>query len=132
MSAREIVEYAALKPFDIGLIGICSDHNSSYMRGPAEAPPKIREALFCGAANLTSELGCAIGQTSRFKDLGDRLIADNQQAYLEIRQLILPILEKDAIPFHSVLVVTTLSLIRYFRRSTKNMVRLIFYILMHI
>jgi len=36
------------------------DFNSSHLRGPAEAPPAIMEALLCGSANLTSEQGYAI------------------------------------------------------------------------
>ena len=51
MSPQNIDDYAALCEEDIALIGICSDHNSSFMRGPAKAPPLIREALYCGAAN---------------------------------------------------------------------------------
>ena len=46
-----------LKKCSVTLIGICCDHNSSFMRGPASAPDTIREALHCGSANLASETG---------------------------------------------------------------------------
>ena len=91
-------DYSALNLNDIALMGVCSDHNSSFMRGPAEAPAKIREALFCGAANLTSELGVSIRANERLKDLGDKKIAENQEGFLKIESLISPILKRGAKP----------------------------------
>jgi hypothetical protein len=38
------------------LPGICSDENSSYMKGTAEAPGLIRAALYSKSANLTSSI----------------------------------------------------------------------------
>lgn len=57
--------------YRIGLIGLCSDENSSYLRGAAEAPPLIREALFCDASNLWSESGLDLGAEEIFFDAGD-------------------------------------------------------------
>jgi len=37
------------------LLGLPSDHASSYLRGPAQAPPRIREALRCASSNSWSE-----------------------------------------------------------------------------
>jgi arginase family enzyme len=37
------------------LLGIPFDANSSYLRGPAEAPPVIREALRCDGSNGWTE-----------------------------------------------------------------------------
>ncbi|MCW8877715.1 MAG: agmatinase [Kangiellaceae bacterium] len=83
----------------IAVLGICSDHNSSYLRGPAKAPPLIRDSLYCGSANLTSELGVSINQNSRLVDLGDFAIEETRQAYLEIENLISPICQRKALPF---------------------------------
>jgi agmatinase len=42
------------------LIGLPYDASSSYLRGPALAPPAIREALWSPSANLWTELGVNI------------------------------------------------------------------------
>jgi arginase len=55
----------------VGLIGFCSDENSSFMRGAAEAPPLIRKALFSDAANLWSETGVDLGADGVLLDCGD-------------------------------------------------------------
>ncbi|KAJ9468979.1 Arginase 1 [Diplonema papillatum] len=41
----------------VGLVGVMSDHNSSYLRGSSEAPDRIREALHNDSANLATEVG---------------------------------------------------------------------------
>ena len=53
----------------LALIGIPFDGNSSYLRGPAEAPARIREALRCDSTNTWAEEGFDIGE--RLEDLGD-------------------------------------------------------------
>jgi arginase len=53
------------------LLGIPFDANSSYLRGPAGAPAKIREALRCEASNGWSELGVDVGAPGAFADCGD-------------------------------------------------------------
>ena len=55
----------------LGLIGFCSDENSSFLRGAAEAPPLIREALFSDASNLWTETGIDLGGDGVFFDAGD-------------------------------------------------------------
>eukprot|EP01060_Flectonema_neradi_P003229 TRINITY_DN1206_c3_g1_i1.p1 TRINITY_DN1206_c3_g1~~TRINITY_DN1206_c3_g1_i1.p1 ORF type:complete len:389 (+),score=51.62 TRINITY_DN1206_c3_g1_i1:48-1214(+) len=41
----------------VAIVGICSDVNSSFMRGPAGAPDRIREAFFSDSGNNCTELG---------------------------------------------------------------------------
>jgi arginase len=53
------------------LLGISLDVNSSYLRGPAGAPPKIREAFRCEASNGWSEVGVDVGTANAFADAGD-------------------------------------------------------------
>ena len=53
------------------LIGIPYDAQSSYIRGPGEAPAKIREALACDASNSWTEFGVDLGETGIYEDTGD-------------------------------------------------------------
>jgi arginase len=76
----------------IALAGICCDHNSTYLRGPAKAPEKIRGALYSGSANLTSENGVDLLETPLI-DYGDHLIDETDDAYLRIENIIQPLLK---------------------------------------
>jgi agmatinase len=60
-----------IKSHKLGLIGFCSDENSSFLRGAAGAPPLIRAALFSDAANLWSEIGVDLGGDGILFDAGD-------------------------------------------------------------
>ncbi|MDX8513773.1 agmatinase family protein [Mesorhizobium captivum] len=53
----------------VSLLGIPHDENSSYLRGPAEAPPLIRRELASDAYTSWSETGFDL--TDRFVDYGD-------------------------------------------------------------
>ncbi len=53
------------------MLGVPWDANSSYLRGPAQAPPKIREALRCDASNSWAETGIDTGLPEIFGDAGD-------------------------------------------------------------
>jgi agmatinase len=55
----------------IGLLGIAYDESSSYKRGAASAPPKIREAFFCDSSNLWTENETYLGADGIFADAGD-------------------------------------------------------------
>ena len=68
------------------LLGICSDANSSFLKGAAEAPPRIREALHCGSSNLTSETGFDLGDPALFADAGDRPVGGGPAEYLGIER----------------------------------------------
>lgn len=52
------------------LLGIPFDANSSYLRGPAQAPPLIREAFRCDSSNMSTETGIDLTESS-FTDAGD-------------------------------------------------------------
>ena len=60
-----------IAPPALALVGFCDDENSSFLRGAAQAPPLIREALFSDAANLWSETGIDLGRENTFFDAGD-------------------------------------------------------------
>ncbi|CAI0452583.1 unnamed protein product [Linum tenue] len=53
------------------LLGIPLGHNSSFLQGPAFAPPLIREAMWCGSTNSTTEEGKMIDDPLVMADVGD-------------------------------------------------------------
>ena len=53
------------------LLGIPFDGQSSYSRGAADAPAKIRAALASDASNLWTELGVDVGADGVYEDAGD-------------------------------------------------------------
>ena len=55
----------------ISLLGIPHDDNSSFMKGPSEAPPLIRRELVSDAYSMWSETGFDLGEAGRLVDHGD-------------------------------------------------------------
>jgi len=55
----------------IALLGIPNDENSSYLRGPAQAPAAIRRELFSDAYAQCSESGVDLSAPGRWIDHGD-------------------------------------------------------------
>ena len=53
------------------ILGIPFDANSSWLRGPAGAPPIIRVAFNSSAANAWTETGVDLGTEGRYCDAGD-------------------------------------------------------------
>ena len=72
-----------VEPETIALVGIPYDENSSFMRGAAEAPSRIRKILFNGSSNLCAENGIDLSDESRLKDIGD-LEINGEVPYYEI------------------------------------------------
>jgi agmatinase len=58
------------------LLGIPYDGQSSYLRGAADAPAKIREALACDASNQWTEMGVDLGIKGMYEDAGNLEFAD--------------------------------------------------------
>jgi arginase len=84
-----------LRPEMVTVVGIPYDENSSFMRGPALAPARIREVLHSGSANLCSEGGIDLGTEPRFHDLGDLELAGGAAALGQIEKTIECLLERD-------------------------------------
>ena len=82
----------------LALLGILWDEYSSFLRGPAEAPPAIRQALHSDASNLCSELGVDFGNEPRFVDLGDREIPSGEEGYMSIEGHVAKVLADGAMP----------------------------------
>ncbi|KAA8520500.1 hypothetical protein F0562_014756 [Nyssa sinensis] len=53
------------------LLGVPLGHNSSFLQGPAFAPPRIREAIWCGSTNSTTEEGKELNDPRVLTDVGD-------------------------------------------------------------
>ena len=77
------------------LLGIPFDANSSYLRGPADAPPLIREAFHCDSSNSSTESGIELGSENMI-DAGDlELPAD---AFIAIESAVGELLDKEQAP----------------------------------
>src|SRR5262245_19666728 len=63
------------------LLGLPLDENSSYLRGAAEAPARIREALHSGSSNLCSESGLDLACETGFADDGDLTLPRGEEAF---------------------------------------------------
>ena len=55
----------------ICILGLGLDKNSSFQKGPALAPNRIRESYFSSSSNLWSEKGLDLGSLQDLYDLGD-------------------------------------------------------------
>ena len=82
----------------IAIVGFLSDENSSFLRGCAEAPPRIRSALFSEASHLTSETGRDLGAGSTLVDAGDVALTTGAAARAEIERSVIDLLERGLSP----------------------------------
>ena len=80
----------------VSVLSIPLDFNSSHLRGPAEAPPLIKEVLHCGSANLSSEQGIDIGRDKRLQDAGSVSWQQEQDAFPAIEQRVTELLDKQS------------------------------------
>ncbi len=71
-----------LGPGLIALAGAPFDEYSSYLKGPAAAPEKIREAFHSPSGNYFTESGIKLFPHPQIMDLGDMVIRD----YLDIEE----------------------------------------------
>jgi arginase len=85
-----------LKPGMVIVVGVPSDENSSFMRGAALAPARIREALHSGATNLCAENGIDLGTETRWRDLGDLELGQGVAAFEQIESAVGSLLDRDA------------------------------------
>jgi len=85
-----------LAPRMVAVIGLPLDENSSFLRGPALAPPCIREALHSGASNLCAENGVDLGADPHWHDVGDLMLSSGAEALAQIEQALDQLLARDA------------------------------------
>jgi arginase len=83
-------------------LGIPLDVNSSYLRGPAGAPAKIREAWASDASNKWSELGLDLSAAGAFADAGDLRLSNSREKssadLAEIERAVGELLQKGEMP----------------------------------
>ncbi len=77
------------------VVGVPLDENSSFMRGAALAPPRIREALHSGSTNLCAENGVDLAG-SNWQDLGDMALPAGPDAFTQIEREFTQLLDRDA------------------------------------
>ena len=75
------------------LLGIPLDHNSSFLRGAAQAPPLIREAFHSDHWNKTTETHVDLGTPGIFEDAGDLPAMDAPDSFTRIEDAIAKIVE---------------------------------------
>lgn len=83
---------------DIALLGVPWDVGSSFLRGPADAPAKIRQVLGNGASNSCSELG--VDTAAFVRDVGDvealHGLADGERGWQAISDAVRGVLAQKA------------------------------------
>ena len=91
-----IDDFDDFQPDTVLVLGIPFDQYSSYRRGPAFAPPRIRQALHGGSANLCAESGWDLGADPNWQDLGDLVLPDGDAALGVIEDAVGRLLERGA------------------------------------
>jgi len=71
---------------DIVVQGVPFDLNSSFKRGSASAPDRIREALFSGSTNMWTENGIDLGENPHWHLLTDLGFPDQGNEFQEIER----------------------------------------------
>jgi agmatinase len=78
----------------VTVVGLPSDENSSFMRGPALAPAKIREVLHAGSTNLCAENGVDLGNEPRLQDIGDVDLDEGTGSLAQIESAVADLLDR--------------------------------------
>lgn len=80
------------------LIGFPFDAASSFVRGPAEAPPKIREALRSPAGNTWTEALVDLSVPEVMRDAGDVDLSDASTAFETMQTAVAGVLASGGLP----------------------------------
>jgi arginase len=92
--SRISYENNELKENDIVVLGVPFDSNSSYRRGPALAPDKIRESLFSRSSNMWTENLVDLGSSSGWCFKPDIELLDENKAFAQIENEIDQLLKR--------------------------------------
>jgi arginase len=82
----------------IDLIGLPSDSNSSFERGPAQAPAAIRRALWSDRGNLACEDGQEVGFDFDLRDRGDLWLNEDAGDDAVIADAVRAAIQSGAVP----------------------------------
>lgn len=69
------------------LLGVPLGHNSSFLQGPAFAPPHIREAIWCGSTNSTTEEGKDLRDPRVLASVGDLAVQEIRECGVDDHRL---------------------------------------------
>ena len=78
---------------NLSLLGIPHDDNSSFMKGPSEAPPQIRRELFSDCYSSWSETGIEVCAAGRLIDHGDIQFDGASDPWDRIEQTVASVIE---------------------------------------
>jgi agmatinase len=95
-SSHDLLAQRALPAGTVALVGVPFDEFSSFMRGPALAPHRIREVLHSGSSNWCAENEHDLSAEPRFQDVGDLELAEGLRALTQIEEAVASILERGA------------------------------------
>lgn len=82
----------------IRFIGLPTDANSSFLKGPAKAPRLIREMMHSDKGNPATELGGVLGGTIESVDIGDLPLEGTAEDDARIEQAVAAALQAGDIP----------------------------------
>jgi arginase len=82
----------------VTVIGVPLDENSSFLRGSALAPDRIRAALHAGSMNLTTEDGVDLGARDDWRDAGNLAIGTGEAAFADITRQMADLLASGTCP----------------------------------
>ena len=82
----------------VALIGLPTDVNSSFLRGPAKAPAIVRDMIWSDKGNMGTELGGEIGTDFELVDRGEVALSEGEGDDLRIEQAVAACLDAGDIP----------------------------------
>jgi agmatinase len=78
----------------VAVLGVPSDFQSSFRRGPADAPAKIRETLYSDMTNMCAENGVDLRTENSWKDLGDLDLENGDGDFARIEESVADVLSQ--------------------------------------
>ncbi len=92
------MNFDALESGEIAVLGIPFDDHSSFLKGAAKAPDRIREALHSESANLCTESVLDLSISGGWSDLGDLAELGGQEPFQQIETAVKRIVDRGARP----------------------------------
>jgi arginase len=83
-----------LTPGSVAVLGMPYDASSTFLRGPALAPRRIRDILQAGSANWCTEDGEDLSTRTGWRDLGDLALDNSAAARTTIEQSVTQVLTR--------------------------------------
>src|SRR5262249_33242461 len=83
----------------VRLIGLPTDVNSSFLRGPAKGPAAIRAALASDHTSGSAEIGDTFGQDVQWNDIGDLPLGEDESDAAQIESAVAHAIASGEMPF---------------------------------